>query len=59
MMSQRYEELTANQDLSKLSKISYQVVSDKGTLYLQNNTLDFGIQLLISNIAMVKPNFFV
>jgi hypothetical protein len=59
MMSQRYSELTANQDMFKLSRISYQVVSDNGTPYLINNTLDFGIQLLISNAAMIKPPFFL
>jgi hypothetical protein len=44
--------------LSKLSRIIYEVVSDRGIRYTQNNTLDYGIQLLISDVAMIKPQFF-
>lgn len=54
-MSSRNSELTSNQDSRMFNGISYRVVSDKGVVYYQNNTLDFGIQLLISDIAMIKP----
>jgi hypothetical protein len=35
------------------------MISDLGRDYYQNNTLDFGIQLLMSNLAMIKPRFFL
>ena len=35
------------------------MVSDKGTKYWQNNTLEYGMQLLISDVAMIDPNFFL
>jgi hypothetical protein len=35
------------------------MVSDRGIKYTQNNTLDYGIQLLISDVAMIKPQFFM
>ena len=59
MMSERYPELTANQDLSLTNKVVFSMVSDKGIMYNQTNTLDFGIQMLIADVAMIKPQFFI
>lgn len=35
--------------------IRYKLISDLGRPYFLNNTLDFGIQLMMSNLAMIKP----
>ena len=48
--------LTRGGNLSTTKNISYKLISDLGKPYYQNNTLDYGIQLLISNLALIKSS---
>lgn len=48
--------LTRGGNLTTTKNISYKLISDLGKPYYQNNTLDYGIQLLIANIALIKSS---
>ena len=48
--------LTRGGNLTTTKNISYKLISDLGKPYFQNNTLDYGIQLLIANLALIKSS---
>ncbi len=52
-MGLRDPSLMTNLDSGLSPEIEYLFISDKGIPYYQNQTLEFGIQTLISNIAMI------
>ena len=41
-------------DIEQLTTVGFTVVSDIGSEYIENNSFDFGIQLLISDVAMIN-----
>ena len=53
----RYPALTQSGNISTAKNITYKLISDLGRPYYQNNTFDFGIQLFISNLALIKSSF--
>lgn len=58
-MSQRYgASLSQNQNQDYFKSVPFWVVSDLGTRYELKNTLDYGLQLLIADVAMIKPEYF-